>query len=1001
MARARKKEYDEAVSALKTAMSAASQEDRDMITGYLESARNYSGANPLNSAAQRDFETAVYRNALNYLTNKETPLVGAAQGTTNMFGGRSHDEVVGDAGYVWQAYRNANKETPAQAATTTTVTSSNPTTSTRTGKGSYYLKFNTIDDWGLTAGTDFQSKLTPYVQNLMQGLRTAIDKYNSGVHISNVTSPDSMQADYDSLQRLLDNSSNISTSQIPGVLSQLGTIVRKYGASTSQAFSNYFDSVKPKQSAATINKTKLINEGWEDVDMTNYSSYIQNVAAAKNLRFMRDQDGVIKAFNADYTPYSGTVTEYNDDWRNDTDEARTQTGYGTGVFIDSNGNVYLGDVSGLKQGSTLYDNYETSRSSRNTNRNKLFQEIQWDPNYSNTDDDFILQIEENIPGSFAGADVSQLFKGNERVFVKNGGYTVVDGEIRFSPGAEFFVRNSDGKVDQKTWDDLKGLYNPNGYNESRQLGTMYDYRNDIQNIRSVIDTNIEALKGSSNQIKYVKNLLNAIATPNGQMLDSLGGATTNQQFLSNINYFSNQDEYTRLLIQLVEGTGGIGVNSIPTNLQGTYRNLKRKYFMNTQSKKDGGQIKKAEKGTILNASGQDITDYKYIDKARQKYERDLARAQADYQQAVEEGYRDAQDKQTNTTKMFKGDGKMNVADGLRLATLAFDVASIAASFVPTIGTAAAAAGGVGSTFTDLAADILDPSVSGGEVATNALSNLGFAALGVVPGAKVGKVVKNVIKWAPRIVTLAAGMGIVMDESTQNTFKKLTDEKATLNREDWRNISHVLSLVAGGVRGTKQGIRNRQVKNELISDSKTLKGLTGNDGKGIRKFTSDKIKSVNNKLAEIKAGSEGAEAKALDILKTDLGLTDAEAQAVIKSPRFRKAGKYSISEESFVDDMKLIRMWNEEADKMAEMPKFWRGVATGIGGGYTPTQRAILNMDQNIVGSPYNYYNPLIDWRRLRTKAAGQRVPVQSAATPAAPSASASGTRTGGGQTANN
>lgn len=49
-----------------------------MITGYLESARNYSGANPLNSAAQRDFETAVYRNALNYLTNKETPLVGAA-----------------------------------------------------------------------------------------------------------------------------------------------------------------------------------------------------------------------------------------------------------------------------------------------------------------------------------------------------------------------------------------------------------------------------------------------------------------------------------------------------------------------------------------------------------------------------------------------------------------------------------------------------------------------------------------------------------------------------------------------------------------------------------------------------------------------------------------------------------------------------------------------------------------------------------------------------------
>jgi len=81
-------------------------------------------------------------------------------------------------------------------------------------------------------------------------------------------------------------------------------------------------------------------------------------------------------------------------------------------------------------------------------------------------------------------------------------------------------------------------------------------------------------------------------------------------------------------------------------------------------------------------------------------------------------------------------------------------------------------------------------------------NAGFAALGMIPGAKMTKVVKNLVKYAPKIITAAASLGIALDESTQNTFKKLAQGKEKLNRQDWRNLSHVLSLVAAGTRGGK-------------------------------------------------------------------------------------------------------------------------------------------------------------------------------------------------------
>jgi len=309
--------------------------------------------------------------------------------------------------------------------------------------------------------------------------------------------------------------------------------------------------------------------------------------------------------------------------------------------------------------------------------------------------------------------------------------------------------------------------------------------------------------------------------------------------------------------------------------------------------------------------------------------------------------------------MFEGNGKMSTADALRISTMAQDVASIVASFVPGAGTGVAAGLGVTALGTDLIADILDPAVSAGEVAKNAAINAGFAGLGLIPGAKMLKVVKNVVKYAPKIITAAAAMGIAMDESTQKTFAKLGDGTQKLNREDWRNLSHVLSLVAAGTRGIKGDIARYKVKKGIVKgDELIVKGanstIKGQNGEDLPlKFSSKQVKAVNEELGKIKGDEvkdgkvvKTAREKALEILtrknedgKPGLGLTQEQADAVLKQPTLEKGitiGKYKVETEEATNAVKsydnLRTIWNKEAQDVESSSKIGRWFANKLGGG---------------------------------------------------------------------
>ena len=1101
MARARKKEYDEAVSALKTAMSTASQEDRDMITGYLESARNYSGANPLNSAAQRDFETAVYRNALNYLTNKETPLVGATQGTTNMFGGRSHDEVVGDAGYVWQAYRNANKETPAQAATTTG--------NTFTGKGSWYLDVTKGLDpgWGLE-GEDFNSRANSYLQAVINNLNDALVKKNAGVYLSNVADPSRIESDIASLQSIQSNLANAKDPKT--VLSSIGNIVRRY-SSDAQAFKDYFNGVIPQMSAAEKAKQKLKNQGYSEIDLNtdaNSSDWLRRYAQNKGYHFFKDKEGNVRIYNNNYDNPLTNILDYNS---NSDDEGIEGKGYGHGLIVDENGNVFFGDTNNIGQDSPFASLWNTRLNADKSNRDKLFYTIDYNSGDSDSNSAYLQALETKF-GNFKGVDVSQLFQGDDRIFATSTDGTPFYtkdarfGNIKFSNNAKFYKVGDDGNVTEISWDQLKPTFNNNGWNESaEQLGqvtnlnskldadtTMFDDTMDMggRNFWSAIkdtyglDVILPALgigagvKGASmvsfhkmaqdqaikklgskaskeaiekeaqkialkevkklatskagkaaikaagkklgvkaatnlallssgaatmglgtlvgaalglaesgiryasydnvneDRLGFIRNVLNAVANRGqGELAVDLAGVSGNSEFLSNIDYNNKKAYYIKGIYDMLKNDPDLW-NQLSAQEKATFKAMKREY---NSMMRNGGVIK-AAKGTVLSPDGEELQDLPFENPSKTKSNADIAKLRARYQQSNDEGYGDdLYRRDASKAQMFKGDAKMTTADVMRLTTLAQDTASIVASFVPGAGTGVAAGLGVTSMITDLGADIIDPAVSGGEVAKNLIMNAGFAGMGLIPGAKVGKVVKNLIKWTPKIMTAAAGLGIVLDESTQATFKKLGDGTQHLNREDWRNISHVLSLVAAGTRGVKGDVARYKVKKATVaSDNVTLKGLTTPDGHPLE-FQKATIKEVNKALGEIKTSEEGAEAKAISVLKEKLNLTDEQAIEVLNSPKFKKVkggiGKYSISEEGLEDGAKtaanLRAIWNEEAGKVKESSDFGKWFANAFGGGaYTAKQRAILEANPDWRPAvPYENYNPMIDWQ-LRRRVGG-------------------------------
>lgn len=241
---------------------------------------------------------------------------------------------------------------------------------------------------------------------------------------------------------------------------------------------------------------------------------------------------------------------------------------------------------------------------------------------------------------------------------------------------------------------------------------------------------------------------------------------------------------------------------------------------------------------------------KYTEEYQKKAQKEAEKQQRIDQKVEETGKTREQVEAAERRPMEEG---FSTIDKVRLGTAAADAISAAAAFIPGYGTAASGVLGIGSTLTNIGADIADESMSGWDVAGNALYGLVMDVAGLIPGmgatgkaAKIFRVLKPVSKLAMR--TLQA-YGMV---HSADAFNKLMSNPSDMSADDWRNLVTGLQAISGEARykGGKRAV-SRATTQRDVADVKTSTGRMAT----ISKEDLDKLRETKGLKAQNKLFSE--------------------------------------------------------------------------------------------------------------------------------------------------
>ena len=220
--------------------------------------------------------------------------------------------------------------------------------------------------------------------------------------------------------------------------------------------------------------------------------------------------------------------------------------------------------------------------------------------------------------------------------------------------------------------------------------------------------------------------------------------------------------------------------------------------------------KKENGGVVKFQSGGDTKEAAYL-----KYRQQFAKKKEEKKQQIQ-----AKAKATDRTpEQVEAGERKPMADGqdweyedyARLLSAGADVGSMIASFVPGYGTAASAALGVGSTIGNFTADLADESVGVGSAFLNAGAGLGMDLVGLIPGlgaaGKGSKIVKNLLKIAPKLITIWSAS--TSFAPAMQAFNKLKDKGAKeMTVDDWKALANGLTAAAGATRWGAAAAKNK-------------------------------------------------------------------------------------------------------------------------------------------------------------------------------------------------
>lgn len=241
---------------------------------------------------------------------------------------------------------------------------------------------------------------------------------------------------------------------------------------------------------------------------------------------------------------------------------------------------------------------------------------------------------------------------------------------------------------------------------------------------------------------------------------------------------------------------------------------------------------------------------KYTEEYQKKAQKEAEKQQRIDQKVEETGKTREQVEAAERRPMEEG---FSTIDKVRLGTAAADAISAAAAFIPGYGTVASGVLGIGSTLTNIGADIADESMSGWDVAGNALYGSVMDVVGLIPGmgatgkaAKIVRVLKPVSKLAMRTLQV---YGMV---HSADAFNKLMSNPSDMSADDWRNLVTGLQAISGEARykGGKRAV-SRATTQRDVADVKTSTGRMAT----ISKEDLDKLRETKGLKAQNKLFSE--------------------------------------------------------------------------------------------------------------------------------------------------
>ena len=852
---------------------------QSFLSNYLKSIQNYIDSENINNFSINKLNKSAYDTAVELATGKFNNIPYPTRPVKNIFNGYSKNEtkqLAEEIAYKYMTQANSDK---------TNIRSpyiSNNNNNNKNINSNKYFVYNWNNGWNSNwdqEDDNLSNKLTEFTNTLKRNILDVNDKVREGYKIKNFPGLSSLNlTDIISKLNSILNRVGEDDNANKSLLRELRTIAQQINVDPIE-FKNYFNNWL-KIPLQDKNKKELLSNNYSEIaDNELNNENLKNYLSNNNYHVLKGEDGNFYLFDKDYNSIQLDNPEINidSDW--------TSSTYDTGYVIDKNGKIYT-DYKSIGESNPLFKNVSEYISNIFNKRNNLFYTSQkpWNSMYSLSEFDLVNELSDRLNGK-KFIDVGPLFNSSEQIIaVPKDGKTIKQdkyGNLILDNLDFYYYNNEDGKIhvahDYKAAIQHFNEFNIEGYNETSEGLSNFDNR--YMDLINLTESNIinNPKFNKENPVSWSKSILNMIAK-------GLNRSQYENQYLADFDYNSDPLQLASILSTIIRDNNLW--DELTNSQKQAYRKLikminnrQSKYMSNDIiSEKNGGIIKAAE-GTTLNLSNDQLSkkDFDFLKEERQS------------KKIIDEmNQRNRSESQTVANKRVVSQD-LTAADVLRFGAMAQDIAGLIASF--TGGNALSAGLGLTAMGTDLTADIMDKSVTKGQVLRNALFNTGMAAISWIPGANAGKLARNLIKYTPKIMALIGAGAIAVNEDVIDSWKKVGNKNEKLTVEDWKNIGYTLTAAAGLTRlGKGEYDRykgKKKFKTAMTGEKKSAIEIA--DGSEVYINKSDKneinellkegkINEAYTKLSEItgktkkELGSEVFTSKLTKPHKTDDGLS---------------------------------------------------------------------------------------------------------------------------------